>query len=170
MKKTTLNLFVVLILNSSFVFAETQASRASVQKLVEISMSDSLIDSIYGQVGQMFKSTISEKQNLTGDEMLVVDKYSLKLENFLKEELGVDTLEAPLIDIMTKHYNQEEVDAITAFYQTKAGKSMLDKQPMIMGEVMPLVMNVMQEKMPGIQAISMDMLEELNALESNSAQ
>jgi Uncharacterized protein conserved in bacteria len=170
MKKFTLNSLIVLILTCSLAVAETQANRASVEKLVEISMSDSLMDSIYGQVGQMFKSTISEKQKLTGDEMLVVDKYSMKLENFMKEELGADTLVAPLIDIMIKHYNQEEVDAITAFYQTDAGKSMLDKQPMIMGEVMPLVMNVMQEKMPGIQAISMEMLEELNALETNAVQ
>lgn len=161
------NLLIISLFICQPVFSETQASRDSVEKLVQLSMSESMIESIYGQVGQIFKSTLAQKQSLTGDEMLVVDKYSQKLETMMKEELGIDTLETPMIDIMSKHYNQKEVDGLITFYESDVGQSMLKKQPVIMGEMMPMVMGLLQEKMPKIQALSMEMLEELKALEPN---
>ncbi|MBL4797363.1 MAG: DUF2059 domain-containing protein [Oleispira sp.] len=54
---------------------------------------------------------------------------------FMKEVKPED-LVTMIIPIYQKHFSQEDIDAVNAFYDTKAGQNFISSQPLIMRESM----------------------------------
>ncbi len=53
-----------------------------------------------------------------------------------QKELNPNELVEMIIPIYQKHFSQEDIDAVNAFYETKAGKNFIQSQPLIMQESM----------------------------------
>jgi len=54
---------------------------------------------------------------------------------FMKE-VNPEDLVTMIIPIYQRHFSQEDIDAVNAFYDTKAGKNFINSQPLIMQESM----------------------------------
>jgi len=55
-----------------------------------------------------------------------------------------------LVPIYQKYFTKDDVDAITAFYQSPSGRKFVEKTPEIMGEFMAVLMPQMQAKIKPI--------------------
>ena len=55
-----------------------------------------------------------------------------------------------LVPIYQKHFTQDDVDAITAFYESPSGRKYVEKTPEIIGEFMAVLMPKMQAKIKPI--------------------
>ncbi len=53
-------------------------------------------------------------------------------------EVNADELENLIIPVYQKHFNDEDIKAINAFYDTPAGQKMIGKMPVIMQESMAI--------------------------------
>jgi len=63
--------------------------------------------------------------------------------------------------IYQKHMSKEDVDAYITFYNSPAGQHLLDEQPVIMKEYLPIVSQRMQERS---KTLNEDMMKDLEQL------
>jgi uncharacterized protein len=60
--------------------------------------------------------------------------------------------------IYQQHLSKDDVDGLIAFYSSPAGQHLLDAQPIIAKEYMPMVMGKVSERS---QAMTKDMMKEM---------
>ncbi len=58
----------------------------------------------------------------------------------------VEEMIADSIAVYQRHVSRDDADALIAFYSSPVGQRLLDAQPAIMQEYMPMVMNRVQER------------------------
>ncbi|WP_103027616.1 DUF2059 domain-containing protein [Salinibacter altiplanensis] len=58
----------------------------------------------------------------------------------LMDEVRYDTLRTAMIDAMTATFTVEEIEALTQFYSTPEGRSVMEKMSTYMAEVQPVIM------------------------------
>ncbi len=56
----------------------------------------------------------------------------------------MDKIRPQLVRLYSETYSAEEIDGILAFYESPAGRALLDKRPVIMSKTMALMMPEMQ--------------------------
>jgi hypothetical protein len=84
--------------------------------------------------------------SLTPEQQAAVDKLQ---SQFMKKAFDIYTIDEMLDDmtgLYQRHLSRSDVDAFIAFYSSPAGQHLLDQQPAIMQEYMPIVMKRVQER------------------------
>lgn len=72
----------------------------------------------------------------------VTEKYMEKAMNII----SIDEVQDDMMVIYQRHLSRSDVDAFIAFYESPAGQHLLDAQPAIMQEYMPMIMDQMRER------------------------
>ena len=139
-----------------------------VTKVVEM-MNDMSSDSgITDQVTQSMLSSLpidnlstDQRQRLEG----IVSKYSKEMtDNSDRDSVNQQVIKV-YMETAKQHFDQAEVDAQIAFYSSKAGQSIIDKQPAMMKDYMTKVMPiVMESTMEKVQDIMPRMAADIEAL------
>ncbi|MBH0096197.1 DUF2059 domain-containing protein [Psychrobacter sp. NZS113] len=147
---------------------ESLLNLVKVTKVVEM-MNDMSSDSgITDQVTQSMLSSLPN-ENLSADQRQrleeIVSKYSKEMTNNGDRESVNQQVIQVYMDTAKQHFDQTEVDAQIAFYSSKAGQSIINKQPAMMKDymtkVMPIVMEATMEK---VQDIMPRMAADIKAL------
>lgn len=71
------------------------------------------------------------------------------LNRYMEKAINIFTIDEMIDDmsgLYQRHLSRSDVDAFIAFYSSPAGQHLLDEQPVIMQEYMPLVMKRAQER------------------------
>ncbi|MFA6947137.1 MAG: DUF2059 domain-containing protein [Pedobacter sp.] len=135
-------LFVsVLLLIGSTVFAQTDPFEADIMKMQQLNGSQGTTDAMFGRIVAQFKAS---KPEVTDAKWAALKKDVFDVE--------VAELNKQLIPVYKKHFTQEEVKAIVAFYETPAGKKLAEKTPMVTMESMQLSQTWAMSLMGKIQA------------------
>lgn len=84
----------------------------------------------------------------------VVEKTTARMPGEKKEmtqallnEIRYDTLRTAMIDAMTATFTVEEIEALTQFYSTPEGRSVMKKMSTYMAEVQPVMMKEVRRSM-----------------------
>ena len=133
--------------------ADDISNSGAVAKQIEQSMIASLPD---GDISEEKRQRFNEIVSRYSKEMT----NSSDLSNMNRQVMNI------YMETAKQHFNQEEVDAQIAFYSSKVGQSIINKQPAMMNdymaEVMPIVMGSTAEK---VKDIVPKMAAELKALD-----
>lgn len=167
-------LWMMLTALSLSVLAETHTpdtapgvNRASVETLLEVSEARKLLESTQQQLEQMLQTLLQQK-HLSAAQRPVVEKFSHQLLDLIQAEISWEKLHEPMIDIYMKHYSQQEIDEILAFYRSETGQSLLKKQPQVVQETMQLSQQAAQNLLPKIKQLTDDMRRELQAQQADA--
>jgi hypothetical protein len=103
---------------------------------------------IQQQIQTQFKDATSKLggEPLTADQQAQLDSV---MHKYLEKAVNVVSIDEMLGDMGTvykRHVSSSDVDAYIAFYQSAAGQHLLDAQPAIMQEYMPLAMDRVKER------------------------
>ncbi len=159
MKSTCL--LVCLLAFSSLDAKEAEmASRESVEKLAELTEVPKMIDAMQSQVGGMFDG-FAQQLDLSEEERPSFEKYKEKVIVLMHEEVSWEKMKEPMLDIYMKHFSEAEVQGLIEFYSSDLGQSMIRKMPEVMRESMAISQNMMQVMMPKIQALALEMQEDI---------
>ncbi len=150
---------VVFLSLTSAVFAES-SKRESVEELLEISNVDSMMDSMYGQMTQMF-SGMEEQLGVQPEEREVFNNYMARLVEAMQKEMSWEVMKEPMIDLYLKHYSEQEIQDILAFYRSDTGRSMIEKMPAVMQDSMQVSQEMMVNFIPRLKEISEELKKEL---------
>ncbi|MEW6991157.1 DUF2059 domain-containing protein [Colwelliaceae bacterium 6441] len=158
MKIFTLTL--LLLLTPLSTYANDTSSRASVEKLMELTEVSKMMDTMQHQVNTMFQG-MSKQLGISDKEKPKFDKYMKRLSKIMAEYMNWSTFKEPMIDIYTTHFSEHEVQGLITFYQSEVGKTMTKKMPLIMQDSMLASQALMKDLMPKIQSLAMQMKSDI---------
>ena len=144
---------------------ENQASPEKLAKLFEVmrikQQMQSMKTMVPGMVQQQIESAMKEfptQSKLTPEQreklQAIMNKYVAKsMELYPADEMLTD-----MTGIYQKHLSKEDVQGLTTFYSSPAGQHLLDAQPVIAQEYMPMVMGKVGQRS---QAMTREMVKEM---------
>jgi hypothetical protein len=162
LKLLTLSLFFIANAHA----ADEPASAASIKKLLAITQVAKLVDMMPGQIDDMIKPAMNQAldgQPMNAKQHEIMDGMSAKLTALLKKEMSWEILEPTFVDIYRQALTEQEVQGMIAFYQTPAGKAVVEKMPRIMQASLQFTQSSMTSLMPKIQQLVSDTIEQLEA-------
>jgi len=158
-KKLLVGLFAIAISISA---VAEPGKRESIKELLELTNVDSMVDTMYGQMDQMFAG-MGKQLGIRASEQDLFDDYMRKIGVLMKEEMSWEKIEEPMIDIYLKNYTEKEIQDMVRFYRSDSGRSLIEKMPAVMGESMVVGQEMMQAFLPRIQSMATELAEDLKA-------
>jgi hypothetical protein len=143
--------------------ADQQATKEQIAKLFEVMRIRKQMDMMLKMMPVMAKQAMQQQQqvmlnNLPADRQLTEEQRQAlnKLtEGIIEKAMSAYPMDAMIADATTvyqRHISREDADAMIAFYGSPAGQHLLDAQPVIAHEYMPLAM----ERMKSVTAVLSD--------------
>lgn len=145
----------------------------SLKTLFAATNARSLMNSMDGQLDQILKNAqqnVLKGQPLSKEKQEVFDRFRGKLIAIYKQEMNWEQMESVMIEIYSNSLSQEEVDGITAFYQSPAGQAYVKKMPVLMQQTMNVMQKQMEPMMEKIMVISKEMQTELFEINKKTQQ
>jgi hypothetical protein len=149
--------------------ADQQASPEQLSKLFEVmrikQQMQSMRTMVPGMVQQQIQAATRQTEaempsgsNLTPEQrekmQAIMNKYVAKaMDLYPADEMLTD-----MTSIYQKHLSKDDVEGLIAFYSSPAGQHLLDAQPVIAQEYMPLVMGKVAQRS---QAMTKEMMKEM---------
>jgi hypothetical protein len=98
---------------------------------------------IAAQVPALFEALSGmDIKQLMSNVKAVQDTFMEKVKNVF----SIDEMLEDMTTIYQRHFTRNDVDALIAFYSSPAGQHLLNEQPAIMREYMPVVMKRIGER------------------------
>jgi uncharacterized protein len=153
--------------------AGDQPTKEQIQHLFDAMRLKEQMSTMMSSMSTMMQQQISSQvkqmagDNLPADKQAELDKI---MHKYMERAMGLYPV-TEMVDDMTaiyqKHLSKEDVDAYIAFYTSPAGQHLLDEQPAIMKEYLPVVSQRMQERS---KSLNDDMMKDLEGLAKPSGQ
>jgi hypothetical protein len=158
-------IFFASILSASSASADSIERLLKLTKVQQISVAYG--DQLDGYVKTALKQVFTENQMGEITDAFV-DAYASKITQELKKEMSWDRLKGQYIQLYSEIFTQEEIDAQLAFYDSPAGRSIVEKIPVLTQKSMALGQRTMAPMMQRLQQLVAESLEE--AKKSSGAQ
>jgi uncharacterized protein len=109
---------------------------------------------------QGLEKSIKGKE-LNANQKAAVEKFRTKFDQAVKDELSYPKVKEIYIQAYKDTFTQEEVDAITVFYKSPAGKAITTKYPMAMQKANTLMQSRIGPLTTKLQAMLDDFVRQL---------
>jgi hypothetical protein len=131
-------------------------------QVIKAMHADRMFDQMSAQMQQMAAQSINlNSANLTPQQKALAQKMSSQIMALSME--AAKGLLSKMDVIYAEVYSESELKAMKAFFESREGMSMLQKQPQIMQKLMPYVQTMQRDLGPKIQAIIQDARAEARA-------
>ncbi|MBB1455140.1 DUF2059 domain-containing protein [Pseudoalteromonas sp. SG43-5] len=160
-------LLLSLLIFSSSLYAEQNTKQQKIDELISVMNLDSMVDSMYGQVEGMMKG-MSDQMGVKPSEQAIFDKYYGDMTKVLKTEMSWAKMQPMMVNVYDKHFSEQEIADMLAFYKTDTGQKILEKMPVVMQESMQMSQSLMKDAMPKIQTLAQQLSDELEQSRSES--
>lgn len=158
---------------------DQQASREQIARLFEVmrlrQQMESMMKSLPAVMQQQIQTTskeLTEKlggPSLTAQQQEAISKMTQRVMEKTASMYPVEEMIADCMGVYQRHVSRDDADAVTAFYSSPVGQRLLDAQPSIMQEYMPIVMGRMQEKTKALtDEIAKDIQEMMKTVPAKS--
>ncbi len=156
---------------------EDQATKEQLAKLFEAMRIRDQMQSIRRIIPTTVEAQLKEQmqaivaQNPSGpkptpDQQEQLDRLMHKYMEKAVNLYPIDEMLADMTGLYQRYLTREDVDAMLAFYSSTAGHHLLDAQPKIAREYMPLVMSRMSERS---KALTAEMMKDMAELKQSTA-
>lgn len=152
--KALVALMLCVFLSANALAAE-QSRRESVEELLNLMDMDAMLDGMYGQLNQM-AAGMGRQMGVQPSEQALFDEFMAEFVGLMREEITWAKMKEPMIDIYLRHYSEEEIQGMLAFYGSDVGQSVIAKMPVVMGESMQISQAMMTDFMPKVQQLAQD--------------
>jgi len=151
---------------------EDRASKEQLAKLFEVMRIKDQMVSMRRIVPMMVESQMREQlktmsaqvadgSKTTADQRAAINRILRKYVDQAVNLYPIDEMINDMTGLYQTHLSREDVDAMISFYSSPAGQHLLDAQPKIAQEYMPLVMRRAQER---TKTLTAEMMKDLAAL------
>jgi hypothetical protein len=130
-------------------------SDASIEELLTLTRSESMVDGLNANIEQMMRAAMAEtaqRERLSPTQQRMLEQFPARLAAILREESNWSAIKPDLVAIYREVYTQDELDAQLAFYRSPGGQAMIDKMPQVLQQSMAMGERQMRRLMPRLQA------------------
>jgi hypothetical protein len=142
---------------------DQQATKEQIAKLFEVMRLRKQMDMMIRMMPAMVKQTAQQQEKamlqqlpagsqMTAEQKDQLDKMMQRIIDKAIASYPMDGVIADATAVYQRHIRREDADAMIAFYSSPAGQHLLDAQPVIAKEYMPMVMARMQSVNEGMAA------------------
>ncbi len=127
------------------------ASQESVEALLTVTKTESMIDSMYGGMEQMMRQGIKESlkgKPVSAEQQRVLDAVPAKFMLVMRQELNWSKMKPMYVQMYRETFEQEEIDGLVAFYKSTTGQAFVTKMPLVMQKSMAIAQTQMQALIP----------------------
>ena len=128
---------------------------ADIERLLKASRAESMLSAILPQMEEMQRQQfeqITAGKDLTAEQKAEVDRIQARTNEIVRKTLAWDQMRPLYVDVYKKTFTAEDVKAIAKFYESAAGRSLLDKTPALMQNLMGAIQQKMVPMMEELQA------------------
>lgn len=151
-------------------------SDESIKTLLELTDARKLLEGMHGQVDAVMNRVLqqsidqaSKGKPLTARQQAVIDATKAKMVAVVDDMLSWDKLQPLYFRLYRQSFTQDDVDGITAFYRTPAGRALLLKMPGLMSNMMQEYMGMVQPMQQRIMEIAHDAARQLQEPDATPA-
>ena len=122
--------------------AATPPSDADIERLLTASRAQNMLDAILPQMEAMQRQQfdrITAGKDLSAEQKAEIERLHARTSDILRRSLSWEEMRPLYIDVYKKTFTREDVRAMAKFYESPAGKSLLDKTPALMQNLMGAV-------------------------------
>lgn len=146
--------------------AEPPPSDASLRQLIAVTRLKQQMQDMTQQVDTVMQSAMDDAlqgTELSPDQRKILDEMRGRMLALFGEVLGWNDFETLVMDVYRRSLSQREVDGMLAFYETEAGKAVIDKMPLITANTMQAMRGRLATLMPRVKEIQEETLAKLKA-------
>jgi hypothetical protein len=139
--------------------ADDATKRAKVQEMLDLLHLDRTLDQLMNIMKQQAIAASNAKLNqehASGEQKARADAFQSKLFDFIQSNLSWKAMEPDYVKLYAENFTEEEIDAMTAFYKSPAGVSMIAKTPELTRQSTALAQKKMLDLLPQIQQMIQD--------------
>ena len=139
-----------------------QASQARIDQLLQVMRARDTVEEMLPQMEQMQKQVMAQaigRRQLTAEQQASMERVRQIMNRRMRDALAWDKLEPLYRDIYAKSFNDEDMDAMIAFYGSPPGQRVLDKMPGLTQNTMSAIQQML---VPLMQDMERDIDAELD--------
>jgi len=141
-------------------------TKETVEKLLEVTETKKLLDSMYTQIDKMMQNAIAQnmpEKALGARKKQISERVQAQMMTVIKEELGWERMKDVYVQVYTETFSQEEIEGLIAFYESPAGRAFVTKMPVVMQKSMAMTQQRMAPIMEKMQKVIQDAAREAAA-------
>ena len=142
-----------MLMSISFnLYADETSKKTAIKELLSVTNADKSKDQIWDRMKVTLPLAFGKLGGKKKDKELL-DKLFKETEKVLNELIKWEEIEPKFIEIYDKAFSEKEIKAITTFYKTPAGKTMIEKGPQIAMQSGKITQGAMLAFVPKLQEI-----------------
>jgi hypothetical protein len=129
----------LLIVACTLTTQAVQPSESSINELMKAMQLETLLNQALKQMNEGMSKGMEQglQKSIKGQELnpaqkAAVEKFRTRFDSTVKDELAFNKVKDIYQQSYRETFTQEEVDAITAFYKSPAGRAITEKYPLAM--------------------------------------
>ncbi|NDK39730.1 DUF2059 domain-containing protein [Pseudoxanthomonas gei] len=137
---------------------------ADIERLLKASRAESMLIAIQPQMQEMQRqqfAQITAGKQLTAEQKADVDRIQARTTEIVRKTLSWQEMRPLYIDVYKKTFTSQDVKAIAKFYESPAGRSLLDKTPALMQNLMAAIQ---QKVVPMMEELQTELKESTKPL------
>ena len=140
----------------SQVLADARSHAADAERFLLLARADQLAVPVNGQVREMFAQRFAESKGSQADQALL-ESYQAKADAALDKAVGWDKLKPDMISLYTRHFNEQEMRELIAFYESPLGKKVVDSMPQLTAQSAQLTQARLEAAVPEVNQLLAEM-------------
>jgi len=155
-----------LIANAAWAAPTDPASDASIEEYLKVSNAQQLLYSTKQQVEGLIKISMQQAirgKPVTPQRQAILDHMAQQMSDLIAETLNWNSLKPMYMRIYHDSFTQSEIDGIIEFYNSPAGKALINKLPVVIQNVMTEMQGLVKPMQQKIAQIQRDAIAEIKA-------
>ena len=150
--QTILLLAAGLLITGFPASSQEPAKEAKIERILALTNTDATLDQVFRQVKAMAMSQMPAGS--TPEARAKVQQTQDKIMDMVKSRLNWEKLRPQYVKIYSETFTAGEIDGLLAFYESPAGRAMMEKMPVLIAKTIAVTQGQMAEIMPEIQRIA----------------
>lgn len=138
---------------SGAAFADTDGQRETVERLLDLMDMPAMMDGIDAQLDQMAPQ-LGQQMGIPPSEQALFNEFMSDFMALKRKEMTWERMKEPMVDIYLRHYTEQELQDMLAFYSSETGQSVVAKMPQVVGESMQVSQQLMRDFLPKVRALA----------------
>ena|ERR1700676_488942 len=149
--KTAAVFVLALLLAAPHARSQESTKEAKIQRLLTVMNADNMIDQMFEQIKAMTASQVPP--GVSPEQIAKAHEIQNKIMDVVKAHISWEKMRPQYVKLYAETFTDEEVNGMLAFYESPAGRAMLEKMPALVTKIMEVAQGQMKDVLPEIQRI-----------------
>ena len=137
---------------AALVRADEVSKTAKIEELMHVAQYDRMLKTVLDQMKNMQAGQLAQ-MSATGEDRERQEAVQRKTMALIAERMSFDKFKPIYVKVYAETFTEEEIDGVLGFYKSPAGKAMVEKMPLMMARMMPLMQQWMADIKPDLDKI-----------------